>query len=78
VPAIVIDKLVLRYMTLNSPVRDNIMFSEKAFVEQTLHVCFQRTPEGKAMQEAFDAGLKKVDVPKFESAYFKRLEAKVK
>lgn len=75
VPAIVIDKLVLRYMTMKSPMRDSVMFHEHVFSRQTLHVCFQRTPAGKAMQEAFDAGLKKIDLPKFETAYFKRLEA---
>lgn len=78
VPAIVVDKLVLRFLLLKSPARDSIVFHEHTLADQTLHVCFRRTPEGKGMQEAFDAALKKVDVAKFEREYFKRLEAQSK
>lgn len=75
VPAIVIDKFTLRYMTRNTAAKDQIVFDERPLVEQDLHVCFRRSPAGKAVQEAFNAALKKVDIPKFESAYFKALEA---
>ncbi len=75
VPAIVIDKSTLRYMTRKTVVRDSIVFDDKALAQQDLHVCFKRSPAGKAAQEAFDAALKKIDVSKFESAYFKALEA---
>ncbi|MCU6500522.1 hypothetical protein LPN04_22235 [Rugamonas sp. A1-17] len=37
--------------------------------------CAARSPAGKALQEAFDAELKKVDTAKLEAAYLKRLEA---
>lgn len=78
IPGIVIDKLVLRYLTLHSSAKDSIMFSDRLLTENTLHVCFRRSPAGKALQEAFDAELKKVDVPKLEAAYLKRLEAGAK
>ncbi|NHZ66584.1 MULTISPECIES: substrate-binding periplasmic protein [Massilia] len=75
-PAIVVDKAVLRYMTLNSAAKDSVMFHEKMLLERSLNVCFQRTPAGKAAQESFDAALKKVNVAKIEEAYFKSLEEK--
>lgn len=75
VPAIVIEKSVLQYMTRKSAARDSIVFDDKPLLQQNLHVCFQRTPVGKATQEAFDAALKKVDTAKFANAYFKALDA---
>jgi polar amino acid transport system substrate-binding protein len=75
VPAIVVEKFTLRYMTRNTAARDKIVFDEKPLFQQDLYVCFKRTPAGKATQEAFDAALKKVDIPKFENAYFKTLDA---
>lgn len=78
IPGIVIDKLVLRYLTMRSAAKDSVMFSDHLLTENTLHVCFRRSPAGKAMQEAFDAELKKVDAPKLEAAYLKRLEASAK
>lgn len=78
VPAIVIDKMVLHFMTFKTQAKDNVVFADKPLVERTMHVCFQRTPSGKAMQEAFDAGLKKVDIAKLESAYLKKLDATAK
>jgi len=78
VPGIVIDRLVLRYLTLHTGARDSVMFSDHLLTESTLHVCFRRTPAGKAMQEAFDAELKQVDTAKLEAAYLKRLEAGAK
>lgn len=78
IPAIVIDKLVLRYLTMRSAAKDSVMFSDHLLTENTLHVCFRRTAAGKALQEAFDAELKKVDVARLEAAYLKRLEAGAK
>jgi polar amino acid transport system substrate-binding protein len=75
IPGIVVDKLVLRYLTLRTAAKDSIMFSDRLLTENTLHVCFRRSPAGKALQEAFDAELKKVDLAKLEAAYLKRLEA---
>jgi polar amino acid transport system substrate-binding protein len=78
IPGIVIDKLVLRYLTMHSAAKDSVMFSDHLLTENTLHVCFRRSPAGKALQEAFDAELKKVDRAKLEAAYLKRLEAGAK
>jgi polar amino acid transport system substrate-binding protein len=78
VPGIVIDKLVLRFLTMKTGAKDSVMFSDHLLAENTLHVCFRRSPAGKALQEAFDAELKKVDVSKLEAAYLKRLEAGAK
>jgi polar amino acid transport system substrate-binding protein len=78
VRGIVVDKLVLRYLTMKSAARDSVMFSDHVLADNTLHVCFRRSPAGKAMQEAFDAELKKVDIGKLEAAYLKRLEATAK
>lgn len=75
-PAIVVDKAVLRFMTFNSAARDSVMFHDKVLLERNLHVCFQRTPAGKAALDAFDAALKKVDPGKVADAYLKALETK--
>ena len=75
IPGIVVDKLVLRYLTMHTAVKDSVMLSEHLLTENTLHICFRRSPAGKAMQEAFDAEVKKVDVAKREAAYLNRLEA---
>jgi len=78
IPGIVIDNLVLRYLTMHSAARDSVKFSDHLLTENTLHVCFRRSPAGKTSQEAFDAELKKIDVAKLEAAYLKRLEAGAK
>lgn len=78
VQGIVVDRLVLRYLTMKTAARDSVMFSDRLLNENTLHVCFRRSPAGKALQEAFDAELKKVDIAKLEAAYLKRLEAAAK
>ncbi|MES2259538.1 MAG: transporter substrate-binding domain-containing protein [Pseudomonadota bacterium] len=75
VKGIVVDRLVLRFLTMKTSARDSVVFSEHLLNENTLHVCFRRSPAGKAMQEAFDAGLKTVDIARLEAAYLKRLEA---
>lgn len=78
VPGIVVDKLVLRFLTMKTSAKDSVMFSDRLLSENTIHVCFRRSPAGKALQEAFDAELKKVDVSKLEAAYLKRMEAGAK
>lgn len=78
IPGIVIDKLVLRYLTMRSGAKDSVMFSDHLLTENTLHVCFRRSPAGKTQQEAFDAELKKLDIAQLETAYLKRLEAGAK
>jgi polar amino acid transport system substrate-binding protein len=74
VPAIAIDREVLRYLLLRSPMRDETIFSTKPLGELTLHVCFKRTAAGKEMQEAFDAGLQKVDIQKIGADYMRKLD----
>ncbi|WP_181373205.1 substrate-binding periplasmic protein [Massilia glaciei] len=74
VPAIAIDREVLRYLLLRSPMRNETVFSPKPLGELTLHVCFKRTPAGKEMQEAFDAGLQKIDIKKIGGDYMKQLD----
>lgn len=78
IPGIVIDRQVLRFLTMKSSARDSVMFSERLLTANTLHVCFRRSPAGKALQEAFDAELQKVDIAKLQATYLKRLEADAK
>lgn len=78
VDAVVIDKLVMRYLLLSEPSlareRDRIAFHERPLAELPLHVCFQRTPQGREMQQAFDRSLQGMSLKKLESEYFRQLE----
>lgn len=80
VDAVVIDKLVMRYLLLSEPSlaseRERIAFHDKPLAELPLHVCFQRTPEGREMQQAFDGSLQDMPLKKLESEYFQQLERK--
>lgn len=80
VQAIVIDRLVLRYLLMTEPIpikdREQIVLDDKPLAELKMHVCFQRTPSGRAFQEAYDAGLKKINIRKFENDYFQHLQQK--
>lgn len=80
VRAVAIDKSTLRYLLLTEPAlaaaRDRIVFHERPLAALALHVCFQRTPDGKRLQQAFDAALQRVDQRKIEHDYFQRLENK--
>lgn len=78
VKGIVVDRLVLRFLTMKTAASDSVRFSDRLLSENTLHVCFRRSPAGKALQEAFDEKLKTVDIAKLETAYLKRLEAAAK
>lgn len=78
VRAIAIDRDVLRYTLSESPLRGNIAFNSPPLAELTLHVCFKRTPEGREMQQALDAGLQKLDMRKLEGDYFKLFETRAK
>lgn len=78
VRAIAIDRDVLRYTLSESPFRGNIAFNSPPLAELTLHVCFKRTPEGREMQQALDAGLQKIDMRKLEGDYFKLFETRAK
>jgi polar amino acid transport system substrate-binding protein len=80
VRAVVIDRAVLRYLALTdpelAPAREQVVFHERPLARLSLHVCFQPTPAGQRLQEAFDAALKRIDPEKIENAYFQRLGAK--
>lgn len=80
VDAVVIDKLVMRYLLLSEPglarERDRIAFHDKPLAELPLHVCFQRTPQGREMQQAFNRTLRDMPLKKIESEYFQQLERK--
>jgi polar amino acid transport system substrate-binding protein len=78
VRAAVVDRTVLRYLLLTDPElraqRERIAFHDNPLAELTLHVCFQRTPAGRRLQEDFDAALKRIDVDRIENGYFLQLE----
>lgn len=78
VRVIAIDREVLRYLLSTSPKRGDVVFNDHPLAELTLHVCFKRTPAGHEMQQAFDAGLQKVDIHKIEADYMKQIDAKGK
>lgn len=78
VDAIVIDKLVLRYLLATEPVfattRRQFAFHDKPIAELSLHVCFQRTPQGQELQQAFDRALQSLQLRKLEAEFFQSLE----
>lgn len=61
VDAIVIDRAVLDHALATQPAfearRASIAFHPRLLQLQTLHVCFRPTPEGHALQAAFDQAL---------------------
>lgn len=79
VDTVVIDKLVLRYLLATEPTlakqRDRIVFHERPLAELSLHVCFQKTAEGRAMQQAFDTALHSLPLHKMENDYFQRIDS---
>ncbi|HEY0844688.1 MAG TPA: transporter substrate-binding domain-containing protein [Noviherbaspirillum sp.] len=81
VDAVVIDKLVLRYLLATDPAlsreREQFSFHDKPLAELPLHICFQRTPAGRAMQTAFDSAVQSLPLRKLESDYFQRLERRL-
>jgi polar amino acid transport system substrate-binding protein len=78
VDVVVIDKLVMRYLLLTEPTlareRAQFSFHERALAELPLHVCFQKSPEGQDIQQAFNRALLSVQLRKLENEYFQRLE----
>jgi len=80
VDAVVIDRLVMRYLLLSDPglarERERLAFHDKPLAELLLHVCFQRTPQGREMQQAFNRTLRDMPLKKLESEYFQQLERK--
>ncbi len=78
VDTVVIDRLVLRYLLLTEPTlaheRKRIAFHDQRLAELALHICFQRSADGREMQQAFDAALQGLQLRKLETEYFRRLE----
>ncbi len=78
IQAVVIDKLILRYLLLTESSlareRELIVFHERPLAELKLHICFQRTPEGSALQKAFNKSLQSLSLRSLENDYFQRLE----
>ncbi len=76
--AIVIDRVVLQYLLLTDPTlaaqQSQIEFHPRPLAQLSMHICFQRTPAGRELQTAFDAALRQIDIPQFETAYFERLK----
>jgi len=75
--AIVIEKRVMRYLLTSGRFtkaeRDSIAFSEQYFQERSVHVCFKRSPEGLARQQAFNAAARDMDLDKLERDYWRRM-----
>jgi polar amino acid transport system substrate-binding protein len=80
VDAAVIDKSVLRYLLATEPSlqadKERILFHDKELASLSLHICFRRTAEGRAMQSRFNAVLAKTNLLKLENAYFAELDNK--
>lgn len=69
ISAIVIDRNVLRYTLSRLKAKDIVAFNNKPIAELTLHVCFQRTPNGLKLKNEFDKGLKQVNIKRAEAEY---------
>lgn len=78
VGAVVIDKAVLRYLLASDAAlnkeRARLAFGARAVAQLNLHVCFQRTPMGLKMKQAYDAALLQTDIAGIENAYFEQLD----
>ncbi len=76
--AAVIDKAVLRYLLASDPAlskeRTKLVFDDHPLAVLTLHICFQRTPQGLKLKQSYDAALLHTDIAKIENAYFDRLD----
>jgi polar amino acid transport system substrate-binding protein len=75
-PAMVVEKYVLRYLLAGPEFhadRARIAVDSHLFGERTVHLCFQRTPEGHARQRAFNEAARELDLPKLERDYWRRL-----
>ncbi|HLD68177.1 MAG TPA: transporter substrate-binding domain-containing protein [Pseudomonas sp.] len=79
VRAVVIDKTVLRYLLLADEQlkkhREQIEFHPRTLAELPLHICFQRSPAGQALQQQFNAALLRINMEKVESDYFDQWES---
>jgi polar amino acid transport system substrate-binding protein len=75
--AIVIEKRMLSYLLASgrfAPAdRDRIAIADHLFPERTVHVCFQRTPEGLKRQQAFAKAVRGADLARLEREYWRSL-----
>lgn len=75
--AIVIDRLVLRYLLMTEPglagAQSQIEFGAKPLAELSMHVCFQRNAAGQQLQTGFDKALQGIDLQRVEAEYFEQL-----
>lgn len=74
IDAAVIDRLVLAYLlatedSLNEG-KELLVFDERPLAENTLFLCFDDTPEGRAMRDTFNEGLASIDVQSSVDQYF--------
>jgi polar amino acid transport system substrate-binding protein len=69
----VIDPNVLRYLLRFDRSLTGVEMNPHILAENRIFVCFRRTPEGKALREAFDRGLERVDLTAEYAAYFTSL-----
>ncbi|MYN16618.1 transporter substrate-binding domain-containing protein [Rugamonas sp. FT107W] len=76
--AAVIDKAVLRYLLASdatlSRERAKLVFDGQPLAVLTLHVCFQRTPQGLKLKQSYDEALRRTDIGGIENAYLDHLD----
>lgn len=77
VDTVVIDKLVLHYLLATEPglarEREQFAFHDKPLAELSLHICFQRTPAGRELQQSFDQAIQSLQLRKLEAEFFRGL-----
>ena len=70
----VIDKLVLSYLLATEPtlegLTEELTFNERPLEDKTLFLCFNDDEAGRAMRDAFNAGLAQIDVEAIVESYF--------
>ena len=76
IPVIVIDRDVLRYLLQVEPslkdAKNTIVFHPQPINQLSLHICFQRSRQGQALRQRFDAALKKTNLRALEKTYFEK------
>ena len=72
--AAVIDKFVLKYLkATDSSLRqggENLRFNVRPLEDKTLYLCFRDDEASRAMLQAFNAGLAKVNADEIADNYF--------
>lgn len=71
----VIDVNVFRYLVKNDAsvkaVADQLQVNAKSLEDKKLYVCFKKSAEGEKARQAFNLGLKKVNIDEVMGKYFK-------